>query len=63
VVLRERASHGLEFTFNDTYGKALTNSLGNYSLNVGGSASQGAFRTTRTAPQTGARLDTTFAIT
>jgi hypothetical protein len=44
VVLRERASHGLEFTFNDTYGKALTNSLGNYSLNVGGSASQGAFQ-------------------
>ncbi len=44
AVLRERASHGLEFTFNYTYGKALTNSLGNYALNVGGSALQGAFQ-------------------
>jgi hypothetical protein len=44
AILRERASHGLEFTFNYTYGKALTNSLGNYSLNVSGSGSQGAFQ-------------------
>ncbi len=44
AVLRERVSHGLEFTFNYTYGKALTNSLGNYALNVGGSALQGAFQ-------------------
>jgi hypothetical protein len=34
--LRQRASHGLEFTLNYTYGKALTNSLGNYALNVNG---------------------------
>jgi hypothetical protein len=44
TVLRQRLSHGLEFTFNYTYGKALTNSLGNYALNVGGSALQGAFQ-------------------
>ncbi len=36
TVLRERLSHGLEFTVNYTYGKALTNSLGNYALNVSG---------------------------
>ena len=30
AILRERFSHGLEFTLNYTYGKALTNSLGNY---------------------------------
>jgi Carboxypeptidase regulatory-like domain/TonB-dependent Receptor Plug Domain len=42
AVLRERASHGLEFTFNYTYGKALTNSLGNYALNVSGVS--GAFQ-------------------
>jgi hypothetical protein len=34
--LRQRTSHGLEFTLNYTYGKALTNSFGNYSLNVNG---------------------------
>ena len=44
AILRERVSHGLEFTFNYTYGKALTNSLGNYSLNVSGAGSQGAFQ-------------------
>jgi hypothetical protein len=33
--LRQRTSHGLEFTLNYTYGKALTNSFGN-SLNVNG---------------------------
>jgi hypothetical protein len=36
VILRQRLSHGLEFTANYTYGKAMTNSLGNYSLNVNG---------------------------
>ena len=45
-VLRERLTHGLEFTLNYTYGKALTNSLGNYPLNVAGASNygQGAFQ-------------------
>jgi Carboxypeptidase regulatory-like domain len=42
AVLRERVSHGLEFTVNYTYGKALTNSLGNYALQVNGFS--GAFQ-------------------
>ncbi len=42
AVLRERVSHGLEFTLNYTYAKALTNSLGNYALNVNGFS--GAFQ-------------------
>ena len=42
TVLRERLSHGLEFTLNYTYGKAMTNSLGNYALNVSGFS--GAFQ-------------------
>ncbi len=41
--LRQRTQHGLEFTLNYTYGKALTNSLGNYALNVGGYGGTGAF--------------------
>ncbi len=32
VVLRQRLSHGLEYTVNYTWGKAMTNSIGNYSL-------------------------------
>jgi hypothetical protein len=36
AVLRQRLNHGLEFTVNYTYGRAMTNSLGNYSLNVNG---------------------------
>lgn len=40
--LRQRMSHGLEFTLNYTYGKAMTNSLGNYALNVNGYS--GAFQ-------------------
>ena len=36
VVLRQRQQNGLEYTVNYTYGKAMTNSLGNYSLNVAG---------------------------
>ena len=36
AVLRQRVNHGLEFTLNYTYGKAMTNSLGNYGLNVNG---------------------------
>jgi hypothetical protein len=36
AILRQRLSHGLEFALNYTYGKALTNSLGNYALNVNG---------------------------
>jgi hypothetical protein len=42
VVLRQRISHGLEYTVNYTYGKAMTNSLGNYALNVNGYS--GAFQ-------------------
>jgi len=36
AVLRQRLYHGLEFTANYTYGKAMTNSLGNYALDVNG---------------------------
>jgi hypothetical protein len=36
AVLRQRQSHGLEFTLNYTYGRAETNSLGNYGLEVNG---------------------------
>jgi len=42
TVLRQRLNHGLEFTVNYTYGKAMTNSLGNYALNVNGFS--GAFQ-------------------
>lgn len=42
AVLRQRATHGLEFTLNYSYSKALTNSLGNYGLNVAGYS--GAFQ-------------------
>ena len=42
VVLRQRLTHGLEYTLNYTYGKAMTNSLGNYALNVNGFS--GAFQ-------------------
>jgi hypothetical protein len=42
AILRQRLSHGLEFSFNYTYGKAMTNSLGNYGLNVNGFS--GAFQ-------------------
>jgi hypothetical protein len=46
AILRERVSHGLEFTVNYTYGKALTNSAGNYPVNVSGATNygQGAFQ-------------------
>ena len=40
--LRQRLNHGLEFSVNYTYGKAMTNSLGNYALNVNGFS--GAFQ-------------------
>jgi hypothetical protein len=37
VILRQREStSGLEYTINYTYGKAMTNSLGNYALQVNG---------------------------
>jgi hypothetical protein len=36
AVLRHRASHGLEYTVNYTYGRSFTNSLGNYALGTGG---------------------------
>jgi Carboxypeptidase regulatory-like domain/TonB dependent receptor len=36
VVLRERLSHGLEFTANYSYGKSLTNAVGNYGVNTNG---------------------------
>lgn len=42
TILRQRVSHGLEFTVNYTYGRAMTNSLGNYALNVNGFS--GAFQ-------------------
>jgi len=42
AVLRQRLSHGLEYTVNYTFGKAMTNSLGNYALNVNGFS--GAFQ-------------------
>jgi len=42
ATLRERVSHGLEFTANYSYGKALTNSFGNYGVNVSGYS--GAFQ-------------------
>jgi hypothetical protein len=42
TVLRQRLNHGLEFTLNYTYGRAMTNSLGNYALNVNGFS--GAFQ-------------------
>lgn len=42
AVVRQRLSHGLEFTVNYTYGRAMTNSLGNYALNVNGFS--GAFQ-------------------
>jgi hypothetical protein len=42
ATLRQRQKHGLEFTLNYTYSKAMTNSLGNYSLNVNGYS--GAFQ-------------------
>ncbi len=40
--LRQRLMNGLEFTVNYTYSKAMTNSLGNYALNVNGYS--GAFQ-------------------
>ncbi|MBV8436315.1 MAG: TonB-dependent receptor [Silvibacterium sp.] len=42
AVLRQRFSHALEYTVNYTYGRSLTNSLGNYALNVNGFS--GAFQ-------------------
>ncbi len=42
AVLRQRLNHGLEYTVNYTWGKAMTNSLGNYFLNVNGFS--GAFQ-------------------
>ena len=36
AILRQREKNGLEYTVNYTYGKAMTNSLGNYGLNVNG---------------------------
>ena len=46
AVLRQRTSHGLEFTLNYAYGKALTNSAGNYPVNTSGATNygQGAFQ-------------------
>jgi hypothetical protein len=42
ATVRQRLNRGLEFTVNYTYGKAMTNSLGNYALNVNGYS--GAFQ-------------------
>ncbi len=43
VTVRQRASHGFEYTFNYTYAKAMTNSSGNYGQ-PGISGSNGAFQ-------------------
>lgn len=42
AVLRQRLQDGLEYTVNYTYSKAMTNSLGNYALDVNGYS--GAFQ-------------------
>jgi hypothetical protein len=42
ATLRQRLVNGLEYTVNYTYSKAMTNSLGNYALNVNGYS--GAFQ-------------------
>lgn len=42
AIFRQHLNHGLEFTANYTYGRAMTNSLGNYALNVNGFS--GAFQ-------------------
>ena len=42
ISLRKRFSHGVTFDFHYTWGKAMTNSLGNYALNVNGYS--GAFQ-------------------
>ncbi|WP_353067450.1 TonB-dependent receptor [Tunturibacter psychrotolerans] len=46
TILRQRTNHGLEFTVNYSYGKALTNSAGNYAVNTSGASNfgQGAFQ-------------------
>ncbi len=46
AVLRQRLNNGIEFTFNYTYSKALTNSAGNYPVNTSGASNfgQGAFQ-------------------
>jgi hypothetical protein len=46
TILRQRTSHGLEFTLNYSYGKAMTNSAGNYAVNTSGASNfgQGAFQ-------------------
>jgi Carboxypeptidase regulatory-like domain/TonB-dependent Receptor Plug Domain/TonB dependent receptor len=46
TILRQRTTHGLEFTVNYSYGKALTNSAGNYAVNTAGASNfgQGAFQ-------------------
>ncbi len=46
AVLRQRLANGIEFTFNYTYSKALTNSAGNYPVNTSGASNfgQGAFQ-------------------
>ncbi len=46
TVLRQRTNHGLEFTLNYSFGKAMTNSAGNYPVNTAGANNygQGAFQ-------------------
>ena len=58
AMLRQRLNHGLEFTVNYTYGKAMTNSLGNYAPERQ-RLSAAPSRTTTTAPPTTVRPDTT----
>ncbi len=46
AVLRQRTAHGLEFTANYSYAKAMTNSAGNFPVNTSGATGygQGAFQ-------------------
>ncbi|WP_446743146.1 carboxypeptidase regulatory-like domain-containing protein [Silvibacterium acidisoli] len=41
AVLRQRLNHGLEFSVNYTYSKAMTNAVGNYGVNTSGYGSTG----------------------
>ena len=61
ATLRQRLTHGLEFTVNYTYSKAMTNSLGNYSLKSTDTAERS--RTITTAPPITVRPATTQPIT
>jgi hypothetical protein len=44
VMLRQRTHHGLEFTLNYTFAKAMTNSPGNFGSSPGTSGADGAYQ-------------------